>query len=148
MKYIFSILMLFVAGLSQAQQLNSSIKKAIAADDSTALVTAIKTAGYQFDDCFDVEGVSYSLLAISIKMDRPSVFNHLVANKMGLNKICKDKSPLMFATKYGKLDMVKALIKAGADPKQLSDEKETALDYAVKYKQAEIENFLKSLNTK
>ena len=135
-----------VGGLANAQEINDPIKRAIEADDSTALVTAVTAANYKLDDCFAVEGTSYSLLAISIKMDKTSIFNYLVANKAAINKICKDKSPLMFATKYGKIAMAKALIKAGADAKQVSDENKTALDYAVRYKQPDIEQYLKSLN--
>ena len=140
--------MLFFCGLVNAQQLNSPIKRALEADDSTALVSAVKEAQYQLDDCFDVEGYGYTLLAISIKMNKAAVFSYLIGKKITLNKICKDKSALMFATKYGKLDMVKALVNAGADIKQLSDEKETALDYAVKYKQVAIEEYFKTLDSK
>lgn len=146
MKTILVLLMLFIGAIANAQEISEPIKRAIEADDSTALAKSVKAANYKLDDCFSIEGTSYTLLAISIKMDKSSVFNYLVTKKAAINKICKDKSPLMFAAKYGKIAMVKALIKAGADVKQMSDEHKTALDYAVRYKQPDIEQYLKSLN--
>ena len=62
-----------------------------------------------------------------------------------LNKICEDKSPLMYATKYGNIKYVKKLIENGAEINLKNEEGKTALDYAKKYEQTEIVHYLESI---
>lgn len=80
-------------------------------------------------------------------MERTKIFNALIENKVDLNKVCSDKNPLMYAAKYGQLEMAKALVKAGADLKLVNKEGKTALDYAVKYEKKDLETYFLSLKT-
>ena len=72
------------------------------------------------------------------------MFSELLNQKADLNKICADKSPLMYAVKYGNLNIVKQLVEAGADINLRNNEGANAFYYAQKYQQKEIEEYLKS----
>lgn len=52
-------------------------------------------------------------------------------------------TPLFFAARFGHVDTVKVLLKHGADPTILNDRDETAVDWAVKGRQLEIEDLLR-----
>lgn len=145
MRKIMTIALLFLSSLSFAQQLNNNVKEAFKADDAAALLAEVKAQKASINEYFDVEGLSYTLLAISIKMNRPNIFNALLEQKADLNKICSDKTPLMYTAKYNTVEFAKALLKAGADVDVKNSEGRTALDYAVKYKNSELENLLKSV---
>lgn len=147
MKTIITFLLLFVSSFAFAQQLNDKMKDAFKTDNATVLLAEIKAQKANAGDCFDVEGVSYSLLSISIKMQRPQIFNALIAAKADVNKICNDKSPLMYAAKYGQLDFAKALVKAGADVALANKEGQTAMAYATKYDKKEVQAFLSTIKT-
>ena len=62
-----------------------------------------------------------------------------------IHALYTDDDVLMHAVKNGKLDMVKALINAGADILTKNDASKTALDYAVRYKRKDIQVYLESL---
>lgn len=147
MKTIITLLLLFVGPFAFAQQFNDKMKDAFKTDNATVLLAEIKAQKANVGDCFDVEGVSYSLLSISIKMQRPQIFSALIAAKADVNKICNDKSPLMYAAKYGQLDFAKALVKAGADAALANKEGQTALSYATKYDKKEVQAFLSTIKT-
>lgn len=145
---IFTVVLVLMSYFSFAQTFSGELKSALKTDDPTALLSEIKAKKLSLNDCFDIEGSLYSLLAISIRMDKPKILEALISNKADLNKVCNDKTPLMYAAKYGKLEAAKALVKAGADFKIINKDKETALDYAVKYKNKELEIYLSALKTK
>lgn len=145
MKTIITIGLLLISSLSFAQQLNDKIKDAFKTDDADALLTEVKAQKANINDCFDNEGVSYNLLSISIKLNRPNIFNTLLTAKADLNKVCGGKTPLMYSAKYGELNFAKALLKAGADATIKNSEGQTALDYAVKYKKSEIQTLLTAI---
>ena len=145
---IFTIALVLMSYFSFAQTFSEELKGALKTDDPTALLSEIKAKKLSLNDCFDIEGTSYSLFAISIRMDKPKILETLISNKADLNKVCNDKTPLMYAAKYGRLEAAKALVKAGADLKIANQDKETALDYAIKYKNKELETYLASLKTK
>ena len=147
MKFIFTLSLLFISYFGFAQKLTPTLKEAFKYDDVETLLTELKEQKATLNDCFDIEGTSYSLFALSIRMEKPKIFNALITNKADLNKVCSDKNPLMYAAKYGQLEMAKALVKAGADIKLLNKERETALDYAIKYKNKELETYFLSLKT-
>lgn len=144
MKTIMTITLLLISSLSFAQQLNDNIKAAFKADDTTALFAEIKSQKIEINDCFEIDGVGYSLLTVSIKMNRPNIFNKLIEQKADLNKICSEKSPLMYTAKYGQLEFAKALVKAGADIDVKNGNGKTAFDYAVKYQKEDLQALLKS----
>lgn len=145
---IFTIALVLMSYFGFAQTFSEELKSALKKDDPTALLSEIKAKKLSLNDCFDIDGTSYSLFAISIRMDKPKILETLISNKADLNKVCNDKTPLMYAAKYGKLEAAKALVKAGADLKIANQDKETALDYAIKYKNKELETYLTSLKTK
>lgn len=147
MKILITIALVFASYFSFGQKLSNNLKAAIKADDIEAVLTEIKNEKLTLNDCFLIEDDTYSLLAICIRMEKTKLFNALIANKTDLNKICKDKSPLMYASKYGQLEMAKALVKAGADLKLANKDGKTALDYAIKYEKKDIEAYFLSLKT-
>ena len=73
-----------------------------------------------------------------------SCLNALIAEKVDLEKSCTGKTPLMYAAKYGNLDAAKTLIKAGAKLGTTNEKGRNALDYAVKYEQAELVAYFRS----
>lgn len=145
---LMTIFFLLFSYFGYAQTFTAEMKAAFKADDPTQLFAEIKSKKATLNDCFDLDGSSYSLFAVSIRMDRPKVLEALIKEKADLNKSCNDKTPLMYAAKYGKLAAAQALVKAGADLKIANQDKETALDYAIKYKNKELETYLSSLKTK
>lgn len=147
MKFIITLALILVGYSSFAQKLTANIKEAFKADNVEALLSEIKTEKLSLNDCFDIEGSSYSLFALSIRMEKTKIFNALIANKADLNKVCSDKNPLMYVAKYGQLEMAKALVKAGADLKLANKEGKTALDYAIKYEKKNLEAYFLSLKT-
>lgn len=147
MKTIITFLLLLTSSFAFAQEFNDKMKDAFKTDNAEVLLAEIKAQKANADDCFDIEGVSYSLLAVSIKMQRPQIFNALITAKADVNKICNDKSPLMYAAKYGQLDFAKALVKAGADVALTNKEGQTALAYATKYDKKEVLAFLSTIKT-
>jgi len=148
MKYLFTFMLLTISYLAQAQQLTDEMKRSFKLDDPNTLLSEVKGNNHKVDDCFEVEGISYTLLSLSIKTGRPNIFKTLLSNKVDLNKICSDKSPLMFAAKYGKLALAKELLTAGAKLDVTNAENQTALDYAIKYQHQEIVSYLTSLKAK
>jgi hypothetical protein len=97
--------------------------------------------------CFDIEN-SYpiNLLSLSIENNSFSAVRYLVEKGADIELVCSDKTPLMYAVKYGRLNMVEYLLKQGADINIVSVEGKTALDYAVNYRHPKIEAFLKAYN--
>jgi ankyrin repeat protein len=147
MKFVITIALLFVNSIGFTQTVTPTLKDAFKDDNSAALMANLKDQKATVNDCFEIEGSSYSLLALAIRMEKPNIFNALMENKADLNKVCSDKNPLMYAAKYGKLEIAKALVKAGADLKLVNKEGKTALDYAVKYEKKELETYFLSLKT-
>ena len=88
--------------------------------------------------CYPIEEFSYSLLALSIKMNKPNIFKKLITEKANLDLICDDKTPLMYSAKYGNIDFAKMLLENGANKRVTSNKGNTALDYAKKYDQKEL----------
>ncbi|MCY1661154.1 ankyrin repeat domain-containing protein [Chryseobacterium sp. SL1] len=144
MKKIILITSFLVSSLAFSQSITDKMKQAFETDNPTALVEELKSQKLNINDCFELKEKPYSLFAISIKMDKQKVFSELINQKADLNKICEDKSPLMYAVKYGKLIMVKQLVEAGADVNVRNSEGANAFYYAQKYQQKEIEEYLKS----
>ena len=61
-----------------------------------------------------------------------------------MNLACTGKTPLHYAAKYGRLEMLKKLIDAGADISKAYKGR-TPLDYAKKYENTEIIEYLEQL---
>lgn len=129
------LLLLFVCKIN-AQELSSSQINAIKSDDTELFKQEFAKENY--NQCFDIKESSYNILAIAIKMDMLKIFSYLLNNdEVDINKICDNKTPLMFAAKYGKEHLVKELIDKGADKNITNSKGYSAKNYA------ERENFPK-----
>ncbi|WP_246501298.1 ankyrin repeat domain-containing protein [Cloacibacterium caeni] len=135
-KLIFSAFMLLFSLASYAQQITPEIKIMFKNDDISNFDKIINKEN--INKCYLIEEFSYSLLALSIKMNKPNVFKKLINEKANLDLICDDKTPLMYTVKYGNLDFAKLLLENGANKKAISNKGNTALDYAKKYDQKEL----------
>lgn len=146
MKHVILMCSLFIFMSAKSQTLTNNIKQGFEQDNPELILTELKAQKLNIDDCFTVNGTPYSLLIIAIKMNKEKTFKELIKQKANLNKICADKSPLMYTAKYGKAAMAKQLIEAGANPALKNSDGDDALNYAKKYEHKEIENYLSSLH--
>ena len=112
--FLFSILSCLLLLNASAQQLSSELKTALKEDNVQLLKTALSEQ--HLNECYETGSKSYNLLALSIKIGANNVLEHLLKAGANIEDFCADKSPLMYAAKYGKLRMTKLLIKHGADP--------------------------------
>ena len=130
--------------MSNAQEFTKDMYLAFKNDNVSALKSHIDLE--QINECFDVKGSPYTLLAISVKFKSTSIFKHLLSQeKIEIEKNCGGKSIIQYTAKYGHLEMFKALIEKGAKAKKAAPNGRTALDYAKKYKQQEIIDYLSSI---
>lgn len=143
MKKLIFALSLFVTTITTAQSISNEIKSALKSDDAKALEILITS--HNINTCYEIKGATYSLLALSIKLDSKACFKLLLEKKADLEKACTSKTPLMYAVKYGNLKMAKALVKYGANAKTENSSGRTALDYAKRYEHKELQNYLESL---
>lgn len=123
-----------------AQELNADQVYAFKYDDVEKFKTAFAE---KHNQCFLVNKKTYSPIVIAIKTDRIKVFQYLIDSKSDIEKSCEDKTPLMYAAQYGKLDMVKELLKAGAKKDVSNPKGNKALDYAVRENNTAIIELLK-----
>lgn len=86
-------------------------------------------------------------LILALSKEKPNSAKFLLENGADVNAVSAvmGYSSLYFATKYGYLDLVKLLIKKGANPFELSRNKETLLDIAKKNKHESLVEYLSSL---
>ncbi len=141
-KLLFSAFITLLFFSSNAQELSNNLKEAFKTDDIELFKGVLKQDKIVLDSCLQVEAKPYSLFAISIKTKSIKILQHLISVKADVNKICDDKSPLMYAAKYGELEAAKLLINAGAKIDLKNKEGRTALDYARKYDKKELIDFL------
>jgi hypothetical protein len=81
-------------------------------------------------------------LAISIFENAIKSLHFFVENGADIEIICENKTPLMYAVKYNRLEMVKYLLANGADVHKVSIKNKTALSYSIEYEHPEIEKYL------
>ena len=110
--------------------------------DNTGNFSEIVTKD-NINKCYSIKESSYSLLSLAIKTQSKELFNKLIEEKADLNLVCDDKSPLMFAAKYGEKDFTKILLQKGADKNMTNKKGYKAYDYAVNHKFPEIAELLK-----
>lgn len=139
-KLIFATIMLLFNTQISAQEITKEMKMMFKTDDISQFSKVVNKEN--IDKCYSIDEFSYSLLALSIKMNKSQIFQKLIDEKADPNHICDDKTPLMYAVKYGNLDFVKKLLQSGADKNAKSTKGNTALDYAKKYDQKEIAKIL------
>tara|TARA_R100000935_G_scaffold27288_1_gene47348 strand:- start:25059 stop:25490 length:432 start_codon:yes stop_codon:yes gene_type:complete len=143
MKTTLLLLILAFTLSLQAQELSKEIYTAFK-DDTVA--TLQKASQYQnLNICYEAGNSSYSLLSLSIKTNAENCFTQLLSEKeIDLNLACTGKTPLHYAAKYGRLEMLKKLIDAGADISKAYKGR-TPLDYAKKYENTELIEYLEQL---
>lgn len=144
MKTILAIFTIFCTTFITAQTIKENDLKYALSSDNVENFQKLVTPKTK-TDCFKIGNSSYSLLALTIKTGAKNCFDYLLTQKIDVEKACAGKTPLMYAVKYNNLNMVKALIKAGANTKAKTGSGRTALDYAKKYKRQEIATYLESL---
>lgn len=140
--FIINTLLILASFSANAQSLSAKLKQAFKTDDVSLFNLALKEDKIVIDSCLLLEQKPYSLFAISIRSKSIKVLQDLISTKADVNKICDDKSPLMYAAKYGELEAAKVLVKAGADVGLKNREGKTALDYARKYEKKELIDYL------
>lgn len=140
MKKLFVSISLLVVSAFSAQELTDAHKKMLKYDD-LANYSAI-VSKENINTCYSIENNSYSLLALSIKMNSSKIFEKLISDKADLEKVCDGKTPLMFAAKYGNLEFAKKLLENGAKKETKTEKGYSALDYAKKYYKGEIVKLL------
>ena len=65
----------------------------------------------RINECVGVgNSKKYSYLAVSIKLKSMKSLKFFVENGANIERVCADKTPLMYAAKYGQLEMVKYLV--------------------------------------
>lgn len=145
MKQFFLIISLTTLSFGFSQTINENLKTSIETENIEALTKELQSQNYTLDECFQLKEKPYSLFAIAIKLEKHKLFDYLLEQKANINKICEDKSPLMYAVKYGNIVFVKKLIDAGAIVSLENEEGSTAIDYAKKYEQKEILEYLQAI---
>ncbi len=110
----------------------------------TEQLESLTTAG-NINDCYGVgDSKKYNYLAISIKLKSIRSLRYFIGKGAKIEGVCADKTPLMYAAKYGQLEMVKYLVEQGADL-TASYRGKTAMDFASQYHYREIRAYFKDL---
>ncbi len=94
------------------------------------------------NECVGVaDSKKYNYLAISIKLKSMKSLCYFVENGADIEGVCADKTPLMYAAKYGQLEMVRYLVQKGADLSATYKGK-TTLSFARQFHQRDIIKYL------
>ncbi len=147
---IITTVLLCLSGFSiRAQGIPAEIETALKADDSEALNKLVTKD--MVNTCY----YDYSLLSQTVRLNAPKCFALLLEKGANVNLNCNGYvPPLMHAAKYGRLEMVKALLAKGANVnfKYEGDNESisgmTPLTYAEKYKQTVVVEYLKEMTKK
>lgn len=139
-KMITCIAFLTITLSGLAQELTKDMYLAIKNDNTSALKSQLQDNA--LNNCYTIKETAYGLLALSAKAGAIECFDMLL-NTEGIDVTvnCTGKTPLLYAAKYGHLEMVKKLVAAGADT-SYSNKGKTALDYAKKYEHEDVINYL------
>ena len=145
MKFLLVVLSSFLCSLAlYGQSWSDDIKEAFRTDDAELFAKQLTALDIDVDSCLDFRSSSTNLLTLALRSDAMNIVQHIISVGADLDASCDDKTPLMYAAKYGKLEAAKALIENGVDAR-LENKKQNALDYAVKYKQSALEEYFKGL---
>lgn len=140
MKKLFLAISIITFSLLSAQELTNEYRHMVTYDDVAKFSVLVNEEN--INTCYQNENMSYSLLALSIKLNSKQVFQKLIEEKADLEKVCDGKTPLMFAAKYGNLEFAKKLLENGAKKETKTDKGYSASDYAKKYEKAELVKLL------
>ena len=99
-------------------------------------------AADRINECVGVEdSKKYNYLAISIKLKSMKSLRYFVENGADIEGVCADKTPLMYAAKYGRLEMARYLVQQGADL-NATFKGQNALNFARQFHQRDITKYL------
>lgn len=141
MKQLLALILCFCSlSVLTAQELSKDAYMAFKGDNVSELQSHLNPD--QINACYEVNEATYTLLAVSIKMNAFKCLSHLISQEnIDLNKTCGGKTAAQYTAKYGNLEMLKQLKEAGADFSNKINGR-SVLDYAKKYKQKEIVKYL------
>lgn len=105
------------------------IISAIALCFSMATVNA-KTTNFNVENHIVVKLFKVNSFCVSIAKGDIETVKKLLALGEDVNQISNGMTPVMYAAKYNRIDILELLIANGADLKAKSDKKMTAADYA------------------
>ncbi len=137
---LLAIALLFLGTSIYAQDISSTAISALQKGNASELEEVF--GGQDFNKCFELKGNVYNYLALSVRLESLASLKFFVEKGADLEQACTSKTPLMYAVKYGQLDMVKYLVDNGAKLETKTAKGNTALDYAKKYKHAAIEAYI------
>lgn len=126
-------LCVFLSMANLSPEPSKQLKKALDRDNPKLLAQYLEE-GHSIDDCYTIKDADYNVLTLSIKYNRFTIFAYCLEHEADLNQICEDKTPLMYAIKYDRIGMFKALLVAGADKDKSSKNGKSIQAYAKKYK--------------
>jgi ankyrin repeat protein len=136
MKKLFLATAMITFSFLSSQELTRDYKYMMTYDDVAKFSTLVNKEN--INTCYQNENTSYSLLALSIKLNSKQAFQKLIDEKADLERVCDGKTPLMFAAKYGNLELAEKLLEHGARKETKTEKGYTALDYAKKYEKADL----------
>jgi ankyrin repeat protein len=141
-KYLIVTLLISLIGTTSfGQELTSKMAWSIKYG-KTENLEQLATPGL-INECVGVaDSKKYNYLAISIKLKSMKSLQYFVEKGANIENVCADKTPLMYAAKYGQLEMAKYLVEEGADL-NASYKGYTALYYARKFRHPKIIKYLK-----
>ena len=128
MKNITLILCLAFSCALSAQELSRDLTIALKKDDTTALAKFVNDTNK--NTCLTAGTRQFTLLQLAVQMQSSKAVAYLIDQEVDPDAGCGNLTPLMHAAKSGQLELVKALLKAGATTDMKVNGK-TALDLAL-----------------
>lgn len=93
----------------------------------------------------EINYFGWTPLAYAAYNGHTDIVEYLIQHGAEVNgKTGNGSTPLFFAARYDHIDTVKALLKDGADPNALNENNDTAVDWAIKGKNTDIEDVLRT----
>ena len=114
MKKVLFILALILAGTASAQDLTREMTIALKNDSPRDLKVLVTDANK--DQCLQAGTRKATLLQLAVQMSSADVAIYLINEaQVNVNQACNDNTPLMWAAKMGRSNLVATLLDAGAD---------------------------------
>ena len=99
-------------------------------------------AADRINECVGVgDSKKYNYLAISIKLKSMKSLRYFIENGANIEGVCADKTPLMYAAKYGRLEMARYLVQKGADL-NATYKGQNALSFARQFGQRDVAKYI------
>lgn len=129
------------AGAPEVPKIAKEVLAAIKGDDGPAFLGLVPTEAMK--GCVEVDGKPFKYVALAVIHDATEILSLLSAFGADLEGKCADKTPLMYAIQYGRLEMLPNLLLSRSDHQAgMGPDKDGFIEYARKYKQPEIERAL------